>query len=93
MLLKKESVLNLKQKHHNIGFLAFKLSTSYHPLNIIFVDFGIWWLGCRIEYSCLYIPQGHFFISTLWLWSTDEYVFSLFLGESLPLNNCNTIIK
>jgi len=26
-------------------------------------------------FSCLYLPQGHYFISTLWLWSTDEYGF------------------
>ena len=25
------------------------------PLNIIFVDFGIWFLGYRIEFICLYI--------------------------------------
>jgi len=43
------------------------------PLNTIFAGFGIWLLGYRIEFSCLYIPQGHYFTSTLWLWSTDEY--------------------
>ena len=44
------------------------------PLNIIFDDFSMWLLGYRVEFSCLYIPLGHYFISTLWLWSTDEYV-------------------
>ena len=34
------------------------------PLNIMFDDFGIWLLGYRIELSCLFIPQGHYFIST-----------------------------
>ena len=42
-------------------------------LNIIFDDFGICLLGYRIEFSCLYIPQGHYFMSTSWLWRTDEY--------------------
>jgi len=31
------------------------------PLNIIFDDFDIWLLGYRIEFSYLYIPQGHYF--------------------------------
>ena len=44
-------------------------------LNISFDNFSIRLLGYRIEFSCLYIPQGHNFISTLWLCSTDEYVF------------------
>jgi len=31
--------------------------------------------GYRIEFSCLYIPQGHnYFISIYWLQSTSEYV-------------------
>ena len=33
----------------------------------------------------LYIPQGHYFIGTLWLWSTDEYVKKIILSESPPL--------
>ena len=43
-------------------------------LNIIFDDFNIWLLGYRTVFSCLYLSQGHSFISTVWLWSTDEYV-------------------
>ena len=35
-----------------------------NPLDIIFVDFGIWLLGYWIQFSCLSIPQGHYFIST-----------------------------
>ena len=27
-----------------------------------------------VQFSCLYIHRGHYFISYLWLWSTDEYV-------------------
>jgi len=34
-------------------------------LNIIFDDFGIWLQGYRIEFSCLYIPLGHYILSTL----------------------------
>jgi len=51
------------------------------PLNIIFNKFGLWLQGYRIEFSCLYIPQGHHFISTLWLWCTDEYMFVLFQAK------------
>ena len=55
------------------------------PLNIIFEDFGIWLLGCKIKISCLYISQGHYFIRTLRLWSTDEYVTFFILSENPPL--------
>mgnify|MGYP006890274217 CR=1 FL=1 len=55
------------------------------PLNIIFDDFGIWLLGYRIELCCLYFPQGHIFLSTMWLCSTDDYVNILILNESPPL--------
>jgi len=41
------------------------------PLNTIYANFGI---GYGIEFGCLYILQGHYFIGTLLLWSTDEYV-------------------
>ena len=37
-------------------------------------NFVTWLLGYRIKFSGIYIPQGHYFISILWLWSTDEYV-------------------
>ena len=33
----------------------------------------------------VYLPQVHTFITTVWLWSTDEYVF-LILSESPSLN-------
>jgi len=47
------------------------------PLNIIFDHLGILLLGYRIKFSCLYVPQGHYYISTLWLLSTVEYAFFL----------------
>ena len=62
-----EYMLNLKEKQHNIGFPTFKLPVSTtcvytyfmtDPLNIIFADFGIWLLGYRYKFSCLYIPQA-----------------------------------
>ena len=34
---------------------------------------------------CIYPPQEHTFISTVWLWSTDEYVFISILSESPSL--------
>ena len=73
MLITNESVLNLKEKQ--ITSLIFLLSNCLQFFKIVFDDFGILCqLGCRIELSCLYIPQGHYFISTLWLLNTDEYL-------------------
>jgi len=42
-------------------------------------------IGYMTEFSCLYIAQRHYFISTLWLWRTDEYVFIYILSESSSL--------
>ena len=53
-------------------------SVKTNPLNIIFDDFSIWLLGYRTEFSCQYLPQGHTFISTVWLWHIDECVNFLF---------------
>jgi len=47
-------------------------------LNIIFDDFGIWLLGCGIEFGCLYIPHGHYCIGTLWVWRTDDFLIFIF---------------
>ena len=74
----KEFVVSFEEKHqHNLVLTYFKTNL----LNIIFDDFSIWLLGNRTEFSFLYlplsflyIPQGHKFISTEWLWSTVEYV-------------------
>ena len=80
MLLMKESALTFEEKQHNLGLNTFKLpastnhSININPLNNMFDDFSIWLLGYRTEFSCLYIPQGHNFISTVWLWSTNDYV-------------------
>ena len=56
------------------------------PLNMIFDNFGKWLhvFVPRVDFSCLYIPQGHCFMCPLWLWSTEEYD-SLILSESPPL--------
>ena len=32
-----------------------------------FEEFGVWLQGYKIKFSCLYIPQGHDFMSTFWL--------------------------
>ena len=73
----------MKKKQHKLGFPFFKLpaSTKNLLLNIILDDFRIWLLGYRTEFSCLYIPQGHYFISTVWQWSTDEYVIFRFWAK------------
>ena len=84
MLLMKESMLSSKEKTNNTTLIlqnypqVLKTLFMTDLLNIIIDDFGIWLLGYRIKFSCLYIPQGHYLISTLWLWSTDEYVIFLF---------------
>ena len=75
----KVPVLSLKEKTTQPWFYYFQIAHTYYksfktdPLNIIFDDFDIWLLGFRIKFSCLYIPQEYYFISTLWLWSTVEY--------------------
>jgi len=59
-----------------------------NQLNIIFDNFSIRLLGYRTEFSFLYLPQGHNFLSTVWLWSTDEVqmnMYYFFLRESLSL--------
>ena len=50
-------------------------------LNIIFDDFSIWLLGYRAEFSCLYLPQGHYGYCMA---STDECIFFI-LSKSLSL--------
>ena len=69
MLLIMESMLSLKEKNNTT--LIFLLSNWLQvlklfydwPVNIMFDDFGIWLLGYRIEFSCLFIQQRYNFIS------------------------------
>ena len=83
----------LMEKQHNLGLHTFKLPTStktyfkINQLNMIFDDFStcIWLLGYRTEFSCLYLPQGHSFISIVWLLNTDEFVKKMILSESPSL--------
>ena len=77
----KEFVLSFKEKITQPCFTYFQIAGKYqtsfktNPLNIIFDDFSIWLSGYTTEFICLYLPQGHNFISTaVWLWSSDEYV-------------------
>jgi len=75
-----EAMFSLKEKTTQPWFTYFQIARKYmysfmtYPLNIIFDDFRIWLPGYRIKFSCLFIPQGHYFICTLCLWRTDEYV-------------------
>jgi len=69
MLLLLKSVLSLKEKATTQHwFFYFQIARKYlksfitHPLNIIYDDFVIWLPDYGIEFSCLYIPQGHYFI-------------------------------
>jgi len=45
----------------------------------------------KIEFSCRYLPQGHHFISVLWLRSTDEYLYFWFWAK--PLTICLLVQK
>ena len=72
----KESVLSFEKDNTTFQIAGmYKHSFKTNPLNIILDDFSIWLLEYRTEISCLYIPQVHNFISTVWFRSTDEYVF------------------
>ena len=58
-----------KTSHH--WFAYFQIALKYNKslmtdlLNIIFHEFGIRLPFYRIKFSCLYIPQGHYFISAV----------------------------
>ena len=93
---------SLKINNTTLVFLLLKClqllnSFKTHPLNIIFDGFGIWLLGYRTEFICLHTPQGHNFISTLWLWRTDEYVSYFYFerksifNKHYPLENTDSI--
>jgi len=46
---------------------------------MIFDAFGIYDnYAMGSTFCCLFIPEGHYFISTLWVRSTDEYINLLF---------------
>ena len=67
--------------------------------NIIFDTFCIWLQGYMIEFSCLYLPQGLYFISTLWLWwvQMNSYVNKMskshLFRKKLLWNPTHTTIK
>ena len=60
----KESVL--RKNNTTLVNIQSNLSVKTTHL-IIFDDFSIYLLGYRTEFSCLYLPQGQTFISTVWL--------------------------
>ena len=60
----KESELSLKDTTRQHWFSYFQTDSL---LNIMFGVFGIYLLGYRIEFSCLYILPGRYFISTVWI--------------------------
>ena len=81
----KESVLSLKEKTALNRFSYFKIARKYQNLLWLtcyifdnFDNFSIWLQGYRIKFSCLYIPQGYYFI---WL----LYIFFLISSLSPPL--------
>ena len=98
MLLMNESVLSLKEKTFYFPTLKFPASTKNllwptDQLNIILDDFGIYNDTYAIGLSSvIYIFNKD--ISTLWLWSTDEYV-RYFEGENSiqQVLNCIFLVK
>ena len=62
-----------------------EISLTTDPFNIIFDDFGIWLLGYRMEFSCLYIPQGHIEVLCGYVTYRSMYEF-IILSESPSLN-------
>ena len=63
----KKSVLSLRQSKTTVVFLhsnCLQVLKSFLTdlLNIIFDDFGILFTDFWFEFSCLYIPQEHYFI-------------------------------
>jgi len=60
-----------------------------NPLIIIIDDFGIWFLGYRIEFSCVYIPQ----VLCGYEVQIGEYVIICILSESPPLTFNACIVK
>jgi len=61
----KESVLSFEEKTTQPWFTYFQIFFKTNTLNIIVDDLSIWLLGYRTEFSCLYLPQGHNFITTV----------------------------
>ena len=60
-----EICVEFETKQNNIGAPAFKSvlkSVITDLLNIIFDDFGKVFTDFWFEFSCLYIPQEHYFI-------------------------------
>ena len=55
------------------------------PLNICFDHFGVWLLDYMIEFSCLYTPQGHYFISTFVTMEYIQLCYFFILSKAPPL--------
>jgi len=73
MLLMKESVLSFIEKTTQPWFTYFQIADKYQksfktkPFNL-FLKISVYDnYNNRTEFSCLYLPQGHNFLSTVWL--------------------------
>ena len=70
------SVLKEKKTTHWCSYFESTKTNLWLTCYIFICDnLCILLLGYRIEFSCLYISQGHTFVSTVWLWNIDKYVF------------------
>ena len=85
-----------RKKHLHIGFPTFKLPGSTKKsfktvqLNIVFEDFSIWLLGFWIKLSCLYTPQGHYFISSFrYRWMCENKIERKSTFKFIPLSPLN----
>ena len=91
MLLITKSALNLTEKSNTT--LVLLLSNCSQVLKVFNdwpVEYSIILTISGYEFSCLYIPQVHYFTITLRLWSTYEYVSSPFENERVDSNWYNT---
>ena len=78
------------RKNNQPWFSYFQIVCKYqkyfktYPLNIIFDDFSIQLLGYRTEFSCLYLPQGHNFISTVCVAMKYRWICIFFILSESP---------
>jgi len=62
-----------ERQQHNLGLPTFKLPASINPFCCWRFQYML--LGYRTNIRCLNLPQGHNLISTVWLLSTDDFLF------------------
>ena len=72
-VLSNESKVSCSMKQRG-PLMGIELTTDRYPPITSQTCYPLRHAASRIGFSGLYIPQEHYFICTLWPWSTDEYV-------------------